>query len=146
MQDMLLSRDDILELLRENGYRLTGPRRTIVEAILAFGRAFSADDLVQRVDRVDDSIGRATVFRSLDVLTQLGALDRLHAIDGCHSYIVGRGQDRHYHHLICSSCGVVIPFDNCNVEAIYDGLTATTQFQISGHMLEIFGLCSACQN
>jgi Fur family transcriptional regulator, ferric uptake regulator len=135
-----------MELLQERGYRITNPRRVIVDTVFGFSQAFSAEDIVREVDRVDQSVGRATVFRTLDVLAQLGVLDRLHGPDGCHSYVQGMGKGAHYHHLVCSSCGTVVPFEGCNVEDMLAELQRSTRFEISNHMLEVFGLCENCQN
>jgi Fur family transcriptional regulator, ferric uptake regulator len=135
-----------LQLLQERGYRLTNPRKVIVDTVFSFDHAFSSEDVVRQVELVDDSVGRATVFRTLDVLAQLGVLDRLHGPDGCHSYVRGMGDDAHYHHLICSSCGTVVPFEGCNVEEMLAELQRSTRFEISNHMLEVFGLCENCQN
>lgn len=145
MQGSSLTTEQILTALQDNGFRLTAPRRVIVESVQEFDQSFSADDLLQVLDGLDPSVGRATVFRTLDILAHLGLLDRIHSADGCHTYILGKGQDRHYHHLICYSCGTVVQFDGCNIESMLDELTQTTNFQISGHMLEIFGLCDTCQ-
>ena len=146
MQARAISIDQALNLLQDHGYRLTGPRRTIAGSVLEFEHAFSADDLVKRVDEIDPGVGRATVFRTLDVLAQIGLLDRLHSPDGCHSYVLGMGSDMHYHHLVCSSCGVVVPFEGCNVDNMLADLQRNTNFAISNHMLEVFGLCETCQN
>ncbi|HEX2280341.1 MAG TPA: Fur family transcriptional regulator [Thermomicrobiales bacterium] len=145
MQAQAFSIDQALTLLQDRGYRLTAPRRTIVENVLAFEHAFSADDLVKKVDEVDPGVGRATVFRTLDVLVHTGLLDRLHGPDGCHSYVHGMGSDMHYHHLVCSSCGVVVPFEGCTVDDMLADLQRNTNFEISNHMLEVFGLCETCQ-
>ncbi len=145
MQEQTLDRDQMLDVLRRQGYRLTRPRRTIVRVIQEFDRAFTADEVLREVERLDPDLGRATVFRTLEVLTRLRALDRIHGPDGCNNYVLGRGLGRHYHHLICSSCGITIPFEACNVEEIYDDLRANTNFQISSHLLEVFGLCGGCR-
>ncbi len=141
-----LSPRETMNLLQERGYRLTNPRRVIVETVFEIEQAFSAEDLVRRIEGVDSNIGRATVFRTLDVLAQLGVLDRLHGPDGCHSYVLGMGNDAHYHHLVCSSCGTVVPFEGCTVDSMLAELQRTTRFEISAHMLEVFGLCESCQN
>lgn len=141
----MLDSSQIIELLRDEGYRVTAPRQAIIEALIGFERAFSADDLLQHLSESDPGVGRATVFRTLDMLVGLGLLDRLHAADGCHSYVLAHSQSRHYHHLICSSCGTVVPFESCNVETLYPSVSRETDFQISGHMLELFGLCGSCQ-
>jgi Fur family ferric uptake transcriptional regulator len=53
--------------------------------------------------------------------------------------------NRHHHHLICSGCGTVVQFEECNVDALLTDLGRRTSFRISGHWLEVFGTCAACQ-
>ena len=139
------SSHEIVEMLRDRGYRVTLPRQAIVEALFTFERAFSADDLIQHLSDRDPGVGRATVFRTLDMLVSLDLLDRLHAADGCHSYVLAHSRSHHYHHLICNSCGTVVPFESCNIESLYPTVSKETDFQISSHMLELFGLCGSCR-
>lgn len=134
-----------LRILQDAGYRLTGPRRAVVEEIQRTERAFTADELLQRLTVDDTGVGRATVFRTLDLLVQRGVLDRLHQPDGCHSYLLCGVSDRHHHHLICSDCGAVVEFEDCSVQPLLDELSRRTNFQINGHWLEVFGQCSVCR-
>lgn len=141
-----LSPDKVLQLLHEDGLRITGPRRTIVDVVLGLERLFTAEELLGLVRQADQRIGRATVFRTLEVMVRLGVVDRVHQPDNCHSYVVGQGQERHYHHLICSACGITVPFEGCTVDPLLADLREHTDFEISGHMLEVFGICAECRN
>jgi Fur family ferric uptake transcriptional regulator len=134
-----------LDILQDAGYRVTRPRRVVVEAVQRTTRAFTADELLHDLDRERSGVGRATVFRTLDLLVQHGQLDRLHRPDGCHTYVLSQGGDRHHHHLICSDCGAVVEFEDCTVAPLLEDLGRRTDFQISGHWLEVFGRCSACR-
>lgn len=145
MQQQESGTDKSLRILQKSGYRITGPRRSVIDAVQRTKRAFSADELLGELQVADSGVGRATVFRTLDVLVQHGLLDRLHRPDGCHSYVRCDESDRHHHHLICSSCGVVVQFEDCTVEPLLRELSQRTNFQISGHWLEVFGQCSVCQ-
>lgn len=146
MQQHESGTDRSLRILQESGYRITRPRRSVINAVQRTERAFSADELLGDLQVSDPGVGRATVFRTLDVLVQNGLLDRIHRPDGCHSYVRCDGSARHHHHLICSTCGVVVPFEDCTVEPLLNELSHRTSFQISGHWLEVFGHCSACQS
>ena len=134
-----------LQLLQQRGHRVTGPRRRVVEAAEKQSGPFTADELLQRLQDAGPGVGRATVFRTLDLLAQNAVLDRLHRPDGCHSYVVAAPGNQHHHHLICSACGIVVQFEECTVEPLLAELSDRTQFSISGHWLEVFGLCVACQ-
>lgn len=137
--------EQTLGILQESGHRLTGPRRKLVEAIHETDRAFTADELLQQLSAENAGVGRATVFRTLDLLVQHGVLDRLHRPDGCHTYVRSVVSDRHHHHLICSDCGVVVQFEECTVAPLLEQLSQQTNFSISGHWLEVFGTCSSCR-
>jgi len=132
-------------ILQESGYRLTGPRRAVIEAVQRTTRAFTADDLLRQLANDSMAVGRATVFRTLDVLVQNGILDRIHRPDGCHSYVLARDGSRHHHHLICSDCGTVVEFEDCELSPLLEDLSRRANFQISDHWLEVFGRCASCR-
>jgi Fur family ferric uptake transcriptional regulator len=137
--------DRTLGALRERGIRLTEPRRLVVEAAHRHASAFTADELLSELTAAHAGVGRATVFRTLDLLARQGVLDRLHQPDGCHSYIVATAAGAHHHHLICSGCGAVVQFEDCTVEPLLATLSRRTNFAISGHWLEVFGVCADCR-
>ena len=143
--DDALESERTLRILQDAGYRLTGPRRAVVDAIQRTDRAFTAEELLQQLTADHTGVGRATVFRTLDLLVQNGILDRLHQPDGCHSYLLCGVSDRHHHHLICSQCGAVVEFEDCGVQPLLEELGRRTNYQISGHWLEVFGQCEVCR-
>lgn len=134
-----------LRILQDSGYRLTSPRRAVIEATQRLDRAFTADELLRELSTRRSDVGRATVFRTLDVLVQNGVLDRIHRPDGCHSYVLSIPGEGHHHHLICSDCGTVVQFEDCTVAPLLEELSQRTNFQISDHWLEVFGRCESCQ-
>ena len=144
-EEYMTSTEYILERLSEQGFRVTGPRRTVLDAIGEREGSFSADDLLQHLETRGKSVGRATVFRTLDLLVQQGVLDRLHRPDGCHTYVQCEIGAAHHHHLVCSDCGVVVEFEECTVQPLLEDLERRTEFTISGHWLEVFGQCAKCR-
>jgi Fur family ferric uptake transcriptional regulator len=138
--------ESTLSILQESGYRVTAPRRAVVETVHSISGAFSADELTQRIQTAGANVGRATVFRTLDMLVQQHVLDRLHRPDGCHSYVRCQPSEAHHHHLICSDCGAVVQFEDCTVAPLLEELSRRTDFQISGHWLEVFGTCASCRH
>ena len=137
-----LAADALMERVAERGHRLTGPRREIVEMLARRGNA-TAQDLFEAMRREGLGVGRATVFRTLELLSQLGLVERVHLPDGCHTYVLTA--PGHRHHLICTSCGALVEFSDCALEDALMELSRRTSFRISGHWLEVFGLCQACQ-
>lgn len=130
---------DTLALLVAHGYRMTLPRRSVVEIVLQQTRPFTSEQLVQQLP----AISRATIYRTLEIMASVGILTRLLRANGHPAYVVG--EPGHRHHLICSNCGYVVPFTTCPVETVIGELGHRHQFAIEGHSLEIFGLCEHCR-
>lgn len=141
-----LSRLEVERVLSEHGYRLTAPRSAIVDAVLRHSRPFSAEQLVAELSETPDGprIGRATVYRTLEVLAAIDVLTRIVQPDGHPSYIWGT--PGHRHHLLCESCGITVTFTACPLDDLVSDLTRNTDFEIRNHVLEVFGVCPACQH
>lgn len=138
-----LAPTDVADLLAAHGYRLTEPRRAVVRAVLARGRPFTAEQVVADLKRTKPELGRATVYRTLEILASLDVLSRVLRADGHPAYIVGA--PGHRHHLVCSDCGAAVAFSACPVDDLVRELSRDTAFAIHGHLLEVFGLCPRCR-
>jgi Fur family transcriptional regulator, ferric uptake regulator len=132
--------DEVAALLALHGYRLTGPRRAVVDLVLGQDRPFTSEQIVD----LAPGIGRATVYRTLEVLASLGVLSRVLRSDGHPAYITGA--PGHRHHLVCTDCGATVAFSACPVAELVDDLSRDTRFAIEGHLLEVFGRCPECQH
>jgi Fe2+ or Zn2+ uptake regulation protein len=125
------------------GYRLTGPRRAVADLIAARDGHFTAAELLAdaRVRRL--GIGRATVFRALDVLVELGAVERLDLPSGEHAYVAC--EPSHHHHVVCSRCGQTTDIEDAGLTAVVDDIERRTGYRVDRHRLELFGLCPSCR-
>jgi Fur family ferric uptake transcriptional regulator len=130
----------ILADLTEAGYRDTGPRRAVVEAIVRRDGAFTVQEVVDELAR--RGIGRATVFRTVNTLEALGYVSRLHVGQGCDRYALCDGS--HHHHLVCVSCGDVYPLKECGVEAAAAAAARRVGFRVEGHHVDVYGRCATC--
>ena len=134
-------RTRVLRQLSERGFRETAARRAIVETVLNTDGQFTARQLHEELARW--GVGRATVFRTLDLLVELGVLNRLHTDDRCSSYIVCA--DQHHHHLVCERCGAVQEISDARVERAVRTMAVESGFRAREHHLEIVGACRDCQ-
>lgn len=132
-----------MESLSGEGHRLTGPRRAILEQILRYSVPFTAEELLADLQRAQVHVGRATVYRTLELLHTHQWLSLVHRPEGEHGYVVA--EPGHQHHLVCRRCGSVIAFQGCELETLLGGLAERLNFRIEGHWLEAFGVCRACQ-
>jgi Fur family ferric uptake transcriptional regulator len=129
----------MLRRLDEEGVRLTGRRELVVNAIASKPGSFTPEALVDELR--PHGIGRATVYRALDVLEQIGIRNRVH-LGACHAFTVC--DEGHHHHLLCSSCNAVVPIDASVIESEIHELARRLRFQVDTHMLEFAGRCADC--
>jgi Fur family ferric uptake transcriptional regulator len=129
--------------LEASGVRLTGPRRVVASLIETRTGHFTAADLEADPRAHRARIGRATIFRSLDLLSTLGVIERIDLPNGEHAYVAC--EPEHHHHVVCSSCGQSADFDDVDLSAVVEAVGRRTGYRIDTHRLELFGLCRSCQ-
>ena len=100
------------------GYRLTGPRRAVAGLIAGRSGHFTSADLLADARAQQLGIGRATVFRALDVLLELGAVERIDLPSGEHAYVAC--EPTHHHHVVCDRCGKVAAFGDTDIRPCRD--------------------------
>lgn len=135
--------EQVLTDLSSEGHRLTGPRRQILDYILRYSAPFTAEELLAALHEAKVQVGRATVYRTLELLQQHQWLRLVHRPEGEHGYVVG--EPGHQHHLVCRACGNVIMFEGCELDMLLGGLAERLHFRIEGHWLEAIGVCHNCQ-
>jgi Fe2+ or Zn2+ uptake regulation protein len=132
-----------LTQLQENGYRLTGARRAVVETMQTSTRALSPLQVFDLARKKYPALGLVTVYRTLEKLEELHLIQRVHQPQGCQAFIsAGAG---HQHLLLCQNCGQVEFFEGDDLEALTDAISQRTGYQIKEHWLQLFGLCQNCQ-
>ena len=136
--------DPIVQALDTAGYRVTGPRRAVAALIAEHDGHFTAAELeaVARERRI--GVSRASLFRALDLLTDLGVLERLDLPTGEHAYVPCA--PAHHHHLVCSRCGRTTEVADHGVAAAVDEIARRSGYRIDTHRLELFGLCRHCRS
>jgi Fur family ferric uptake transcriptional regulator len=132
----------IVTALNRAGYRLTAPRVALAGLIADQAGHFTAAELVANARGRRLGVGRATVFRTLEVLDQLGVVERLDLPSGEHAYV--GCEPTHHHHVVCSRCGRTIEIDDAGLGSVVRDVARQTGFRVDGHRLELFGLCPAC--
>jgi Fur family ferric uptake transcriptional regulator len=140
---MKLTANKIAGILRQHGHKLT-PQRHVVLKVMASSHDHLTPEVIYEKSRLEDpGIGRVTVYRTLDLLSKLNLVCRVHAEGRCRSYMMRRPTE-HHHHLVCSGCGTVVDFTNCSLIEMEKKLSQESGFDIKGHLLEFYGLCPDC--
>lgn len=119
--------------------RLTRQQRAVLEALAGQAEFRSAQELHEKLD---GSVGLATVYRTLQKLSDAGEVDMLRSADG--EAIYRRCSDTHHHHLVCRSCGATVEVEGPAVERWTRAMAAEHGYSEVSHTLEIFGTCPAC--
>jgi len=132
----------IISTLDRAGYRLTEPRRSLAALIASQDGHFTAAELVALARARHVGVGRATVFRTLEVLEALGTVERLDLPSGDHAYVVC--QRSHHHHVVCSRCGRTSEIADGSLQVVVGEIARRTGYRVDTHRLELFGLCPAC--
>jgi Fur family transcriptional regulator, ferric uptake regulator len=135
----------IVRALGEAGYRLTAPRLALAGLIVDHDGHFSASDLAAAARDRRMGVSRATLFRALDVLIELGVVERLDLPNGEHAY-VECAPAHHHHHVVCSRCGRTAEVDDAGLAEAVRDIARSSGFRIDTHRLELFGLCRSCQS
>jgi Fur family ferric uptake transcriptional regulator len=120
----------------------TRSQKRILSLLQSLNRAISAQDIYVELRSRDESMGLATVYRSLEALKLEGVV-QVRTLGNGESLYSTVQQDRH--HLTCLQCGASIPIDECPVHELEHQLNQSYKFKVFYHTLEFFGLCTACQ-
>lgn len=137
-----MDQSPIVTALDRAGYRLTAPRRRLAALIAGHDGHFTTTDLVTEAGAQHVRVGRATVFRTLEVLEELGAVERLDLPSGDHAYVVCRRS--HHHHIVCSRCGRSQEIDDAGLRVVVGEIARRTGYRVDEHRLELFGMCATC--
>lgn len=134
----------LLSVLKKHGYKLTPQRRAVLKVLSSSQEHLTPTDIYEKVRSEHSGIGLVTIYRLLQILTELGFICEVRANGNSRRYLIRR-QPEHHHHLICSGCGVVVDFTDCDLSGLGKRLSRETGFEIETHLLEFVGRCRSCQ-
>jgi Fur family transcriptional regulator, ferric uptake regulator len=131
--------------LSQAGLRMTGPRRAVAQLLSEREGQFTAEELLAESRRRGLGIGRATIFRSLELLGRLNLVERVDLPSGEHAYLLC--EPEHHHHVICSQCGRAATFglEDRGLPERLEQVARATGYRIDAHRLEVYGRCPDCQ-
>lgn len=142
----------MLGTLKEEGYRVTAPRRALLRTLAETREPLSIQELHARVNPEPDpedpeeEINLVTVYRFANLLVDLGLVRRVEFGQGYYRYEREESQTGpHHHHVVCRQCSKVVDFQGCDLGDLTDRLESETGFRIERHQLELYGVCPACQ-
>lgn len=130
--------ETFINRLEEQGQRVTAPRTSVAKAIARQHGHFTVEALEEQLP----SVGRATIYRNVKLMVDMGLVCRVLLEDGSLHYQVShRG---HHHHLICTDCGTSQDLLGCDLDAVLRQKATEHEFSMEGHWLEVYGRCGEC--
>lgn len=141
MQEAL---DKFKDYLKANKLKFTAERKVILEKVFSIHDHFDAEELLFQLKQEGKQVSRASVYRTLNLLVECNLVDK-----------VDFGEDRafyehtfghvHHDHLICTSCGTVVQFEDPGIEERQEEICKEHGYKLDYHVLSIFGLCPGCR-
>lgn len=144
MLDFQTALYQLRQFLKENNLRFTNERLTILEEIFQFADHFDAEKLFNHIRKHHRHISRATVYRTLDLLSQIGIIKKENLGNDFASYELAFNVP-HHDHLICVECGKVIEFSDQLIEDSQKKICQKYNMVMIRHQLQIFGRCKEHQ-
>ena len=139
---------DILRRVRDEarrrGVRWTTQRQVIVETFVGADEHITVEDLHHRVRAIDRTISAATVYRTVNMLVEMGVATKRHFGAGSATFECEVNKE-HHDHLVCTACGKIIDFHNTAIEDLQERVAQEHGFAISDHRLELYGTCAECR-
>lgn len=149
---MSVSQEEFKELLKKKGLKVTNQRLLVLEVLAENrDRHMTAEDIYELVKEDYPEIGLATIYRTVQLLLEMQLVDRIHLDDGCVRYEIGQDTygdtcgKHHHHHLICNTCGSVLPFKDDLLEKLERRIETEAGFHVENHELKFYGQCRECR-
>ena len=137
------TRAEIEKHLSAKGYKLTKNRRILLQGLLELAEWATAQELFEYVAARNKKVNFSTIYRNLDLLTEIGFLCRVDRNNDIHYYALNH-EEGHHHHLICKSCSKVLPLDFCPLSSL--GPLDLQNFSDIECKFAVYGYCQDCQS
>ncbi len=143
----------LLGALKEDGYRVTAPRRALLRILAESTEPMSVQELHAHVnpdfdsadEESEEEINLVTVYRFANLLVEMGLVRRVEFGQGYARYEREESQaGPHHHHIVCRQCSRIEDFHGCDLQGLTAQLEGDTGFRIERHQLELYGVCPKC--
>ncbi len=132
------------DVLSENGYRVSGPRRYVMQVLESNAQPMTPLEIYQELSQSGRALGMVSVYRALDLLAELGLVCVVYDPDGSVGYVAGGVG--HHHHILCHKCHQAIAFAGSeDLSSLIQRVEEETNYRVSDHLLQLYGICPDCQ-
>lgn len=134
--------DELVAQLRSRGMRVTATRRAVLDVLLEIGSHVTADDLHARVRGRHPDVSHSSIYRTMDLLSELGIVVHVHLGHGPAQYHLA---DDVHAHLVCSGCGAVAEIEPATSDPFAEAVAARFGFALDLRHFALTGRCGDCQ-
>lgn len=134
---------EIIQRLSEEGCRITQPRLEVLKILLTTEEPMRAEEIFTQIK--NHRINLSSIYRSLHMLSTLGIIKKVNFHEDFTRYELSDRYRDHHHHLICQSCGKIEDYLDCDLESVVQKVRKEYGFETTAHDLELYGVCSTCQ-
>jgi len=145
-------RQKIYDFIEKKGLRKTVQREAIIQAAFSTTEHYTAEELIAMARRIEPSVSRATVYRTLPILVESGLLKEIELGKDHKTYDPNFVNRPHHNHLICVDCQKVVEFEDKHIETLEDCISKRLGFSPEAKMVRIEATCDKlklfgnCQN
>ncbi|WP_394699734.1 Fur family transcriptional regulator [uncultured Pseudodesulfovibrio sp.] len=132
-----------MQTLQKKGFKLTRQRKVILKVFLDMAGHPSPEEIHKEIRRRGDSLGMATIYRTLKVLLEADIVRKLEFGDGQSRYEQRNEEEQHLH-MVCKRCGQTFEAPTVAVDWLFEELAKIHEFELHGHTAYLYGLCDAC--
>src|SRR5438045_3644691 len=130
-----------MDFLGEKNLRVTAQRQAIIETAFSTRQHFTAEQLLAWSRRKDKSVSRATVYRTLPLLTESGLVREMDFGKDFKFYDPNYAEHPHHNHIICQDCDRIVEFDSVRIARLENQISRRLGFSVKSHRLQITAAC-----
>src|SRR5881398_1097350 len=135
------AKQKFIDFLGQRNLRLTSQRQAIIDSVFSTDEHFTAEQLLEWSRRRDKSVSRATVYRTLPLLTESGLVREMDFGKDYKFYDPNYADHPHHSHLICGDCDKIVEFESDKIERLENEITQKLGFSVKAQRLHITGAC-----
>ena len=140
--------ENLKNKLKESGLKITPQRRAIINILIGHeNRHLSSEEIYDLVRENCPEIGLATVYRTMQLLDEIGVISKLNLDDGCIRYEINLNKSdcHNHHHLICKNCSKIIEVEDDLMDDVENKIQSAYKFKILDHDVKFYGICEDCE-
>jgi Fur family ferric uptake transcriptional regulator len=151
-KDQAAAKQKFLEFLDKKNLRITSQRRAIVDTVFSTDQHFTAEQLLEWARKKDSSVSRATVYRTLPLLTESGLVHEMDFGKDYKIYDPNYADHPNHNHIICNDCDKIVEFESERLNALESEISGKLGFEVQSQQLTINASCEemkrvgACKN